>query len=97
VLSDGALVKIDQDKKTTVISKGMEGGLDGVVQIKPNEFVVSGWQGLIYHVKPDGSNAVLLDTRDKKINAADIGYDKSSGMLYVPTVRSNSVQAYKLD
>ncbi|APU96957.1 ATP-binding protein [Sphingobacterium siyangense] len=97
VLSDGALVKIDQDKKTTVISKGMEGGLDGVVQIKPNEFVVSGWQGLIYHVKPDGSNAILLDTRDKKINAADIGYDKSSGMLYVPTVRSNSVQAYKLD
>ncbi len=75
----------------------MEGGLDGVVQIKPNEFVVSGWQGLIYHVKPDGFNAVLLDTRDKKINAADIGYDKSSGMLYVPTVRSNSVQAYKLD
>ena len=39
VLSDGALVKIDQDKKTTVISKGMEGGLDGVVQIKPNEFI----------------------------------------------------------
>ncbi|WP_333863766.1 ATP-binding protein [Sphingobacterium sp.] len=97
VLSDGALVKIDQDKKTTVISKGMEGGLDGVVQIKPNEFIVSGWQGLIYHVKSDGSNTVLLDTRDKKISAADIGYDKSSGMLYVPTVRTNTVQAYKLD
>lgn len=97
VLSDGALIKIDQDKKTTVISKGMEGGLDGVVQIKPNEFIVSGWQGLIYHVKSDGSNTVLLDTREKKISAADIGYDKSSGILYVPTVRTNTVQAYKLD
>ncbi|MDR2269632.1 MAG: ATP-binding protein [Sphingobacterium sp.] len=97
ILSDGSLLKLDQNKNATVISKAMEGGLDGLVQVKADEFVVSGWQGLIYYVKSDGSNEVILDTRDRKISAADIGYNRSSGMLYVPTVKTNMVQAYKLD
>ncbi|WP_158655560.1 ATP/GTP-binding protein [Sphingobacterium sp. HMA12] len=97
VLSDRSLIKVDPDKQMTVLSKGMEGGLDGVVQVKTNEFLVSGWQGLIYHVKPDGSNEIILDTRENKVNAADIGYDKSSGILYIPTVRTNMVHAYKLN
>ncbi|WP_316832108.1 ATP-binding protein [Pedobacter aquatilis] len=96
ILSDGALIKADENKNTEVISKGMEGGLDGVAQVNDKEFLVSGWQGLVYYVNADGSNQVLLDTRAEKISAADINYNKTSKTLYVPTVRSNSIVAYQV-
>lgn len=96
VLTNGKLQKIDAKKNKTVIAEGLEGNTDGIVHVKDNEFIVSGWQGIIYYVKGDGSKQVLLDTREKKSNTADIWYNATTQTLYVPTFFRNSVAAYQL-
>jgi hypothetical protein len=36
----------------------------------------------------------LIDTKEEKINAADIEYDAKTKTLYVPTFFANGVSAY---
>lgn len=95
-LTKGKLQQIDANKQKKVIAEGFEGNTDGIVQVKENEFLVSCWQGTIYYVYADGSKQVLLDTRDQKINTADLGYNPSTQTVYVPTFFRGSVVAYKL-
>lgn len=95
-LTAGKLQKIDVNKHQQVIAEGFEGNTDGLVQVKENEFLVSCWQGTIYYVYADGSKQVLLDTRDQKINTADLGYNPSTRTVYVPTFFRGTVVAYKL-
>ncbi|HTE30535.1 MAG TPA: hypothetical protein VK666_09205 [Chryseolinea sp.] len=96
ILAGTTFHKSDANKKLTVIAEGLEGGLDGIEMVAPNEFLVTGWEGTIYFVKSDGSKQSLLDTRGQKINAADLGYDSKTKTLYVPQMMSNSICAYKL-
>ncbi|MEO5979713.1 MAG: ATP/GTP-binding protein [Chryseolinea sp.] len=96
ILSDGGLKKAEGDKKVTKIVEGLEGGADGIEMVTKNEFLTTGWEGTIYYVKTDGSKQLLSDTREKKINAADLGYDASAKILYIPRMTSHSVIAYKL-
>lgn len=96
VLDNGSLLKFDRNKKSTTIAEGMEGGTDGIEHVKGNEYIVSSWGGVVYYVFGDGRKEILLDTREAKINAADIGYDASKKILYVPTFWKNSVVAYEL-
>lgn len=93
ILADGKLQKADADKKLTVIADGVEGGADGIAMIGNNEFILTGWEGVIYYVK-DGSKQVLLDTREKKINSADLGYDPQTKTVYIPQMMQNSLKAY---
>ncbi len=96
ILTDGSLQKADADKKLTTLAQGMEGGTDGIERVKEHEFIVSGWEGIIYYVKDNGAKQVLLDTRDQKINTADIGYNAATKTVYVPTFFKNCVVAYQL-
>ena len=48
------------------------------------------------YVKEDGTKEHLLDTREQKINTADIGYDAEKRIVYVPTFWKNSVVAYRV-
>lgn len=96
VLADGTLQRTDDGSALTQLAEGMEGGTDGIEMVKENEFIISCWQGVIYYVKSDGSKQLLLDTRDQKINTADIGYDSQNQIVYVPTFGKNNVVAYKL-
>jgi hypothetical protein len=79
-----------------MITDGMEGGTDGIENVTGNDFIVSTWSGVIYYVKGDGTKEKLLDTREKKINTADIGYDAKNRIVYVPTFWKNSVAAYEV-
>jgi hypothetical protein len=88
--------KVGKDGKLTQISGSMEGVLDGFEPISENEYLLSTWQGTIYYIGSDGSNEIILDTREQKINAADIGYDPAKRIVYVPTFFKNSVVAYEL-
>jgi hypothetical protein len=88
--------KVGKDGKLKEVSGGMEGVLDGLEPVSKDEFLLSTWQGTIYYIKADGSNEVILDTREQKINAADIGYDPKKRIVYVPTFFKNSVTAYEL-
>lgn len=96
VLAGGKLLRTSDGKKLTTLAEGMDSSTDGIEMVKENEFIVSCWTGIVYYVKADGSKQVLLDTRDKKINSADIGYNSSERIVYVPTFYRKSVYAYKL-
>jgi hypothetical protein len=94
ILADKKFQKADANKKLTLITEGIEGGADGIEMINAHEFILTGWEGIIYHVKDDGSKQTLLDTREKKINAADLGYDPASKTVYIPVMLKNLVMAY---
>lgn len=94
ILTDKKLQKADASKKLTTITEGIDGGADGIAMISDNEFILTGWEGIVYYVKDDGSKQILLDTRDKKINSADLGYDPATKTVYIPAMLQNTVKAY---
>lgn len=96
VLDNGALFRVENDKKLIHICDGMDGGTDGIENVRTNEFLVSCWAGTIWYIKEDGTKELLLDTKAQKINAADICYDAKNKILYVPTFWKNSIAAYQL-
>ena len=95
LLDKGGLYKL-VNGKPEMVAEGMQEDTDGVEMVKPGEFLVSCWGGNIWYVKDYGSKQLLLDTREKKINSADIGYDPVTRMVYVPTFFKNGVIAYEL-
>jgi hypothetical protein len=96
ILTDSTMQKADANKKLTTLADGIEGGADGIEMVKNHEFLVTGWEGAIYYVKDNGTKQLLLDTRSKKINSADIGYDPATKTVYVPAMLSNKLIAYTL-
>jgi hypothetical protein len=96
VLDDGGMYKLEKNNTLTLITNGMEGGTDGVVKVAEDGFVVSCWEGTIWYVKADGTKELLLDTQAQKINTADIGYNPTKKIIYVPTFWKNSVVAYEV-
>ncbi len=97
LLNDGGLFKINKNKSLTKIADGLEGGTDGVEIINKKDFLVSNWNGILYYVKAAGSKQLLLDSRNVKINSADIGFDSKSKTVFVPTFWRNSVVAYTVE
>jgi len=97
ILDAGTLYSVKADKSLDKIAEGMEGGTDGVEEVKPGEYIVSCWQGLVYYVSGNGKTDVLLDSRAEKKNAADIGYDAARRIVYVPTFWRNTVVAYQIN
>lgn len=89
------LWKIDKNKKSTIVAKGFELGGDGLEPLGKNEFLVTCWGGLVYHVKADGSFDKLMDVRGK-MNTADLGFHPQTNTVYIPTFNNNSVKAFKL-
>jgi sugar lactone lactonase YvrE len=89
----GTNYKLTADKKLSTVGKTGEGA-DGVVPLGNNEYLVSSWHGEIYFVNSKGESKKLIDTKEEKINAADIEYDAKTKTLYVPTFFANGVSAY---
>lgn len=89
------LFKVDSNKKLKVITTGMDESSDGIVQTAGKDLIVSSWNGIIYRISPQGERTTLLDTRKEKINTADIGFDPTTNILYVPTFFNNKIVAYK--
>ncbi|RYF37604.1 MAG: ATP/GTP-binding protein [Chitinophagaceae bacterium] len=96
ILDQGTLYKVGKDNSLQKLAEGMESSTDGLENVQGNEFLVSCWMGVVYYVKEDGSTEVLLDTRDQKVNSADIGYDAKQRIVYVPTFFKNKIVAYQL-
>ncbi len=91
----GTNYKLSADKKLVKFTTTSEGA-DGVVPVGDGSFLVSNWNGEVYHVSAKGESKKLLDTKDQKVSAADIEYDAKSKTLYVPTFFANTVTAYTL-
>ena len=82
-------------KEVRSISPGIPDG-DGIVPDGQGGFFASAWSGQVYHLNHRLTPTLLLDTRDKEINAADIEYIPEQGLLLVPTFFKNSVTAYRV-
>jgi len=94
--SDGSLLRMDPaTRKLTTVASGM-GGIDGIVTLGNNQYLVTEWGGKIWHVRADGTTELKMDTSKEKINSADIGYNPATKTLFVPTFFHNTVKAYSL-
>lgn len=96
VLTSTSFQKVNANKQITTIADGFESGLDGIVMIAENEFIISNFQGILYYVNADGTKQVLLDTRANHIMSNDISYNDKTKTLYVPCFGTNRVIAYKV-
>ena len=97
ILANNSLQKADSNKQVTSLVTGLETFPDGVEMVKPGEFIVTIYGGMIYYVKADGSKQILADTRQgpAKSNSGDLGFDPSTNTIYVPTL-AKTIIAYKL-
>lgn len=93
----GALRSIDVNTKTmTTVADGMA-ATDGIVTDGKGNFFVSDWNGQLFFVQKGGEKQQLLDSREQKINTADIEYVRSQKLLIVPTFFKNKLVAYKVE
>ena len=96
VLDAGGMYKMNSDKSLTMIADGMEGGTDGIENVKGKDYIISCWGGVIWYINANGTKELLMDTRAEKRNTADIGFDAKTQTVYVPTFWKNSVVAYEV-
>ena len=96
VLTSTSFQKVNADKVITKIADSLESGLDGIVMVAENEFIISDYHGILYYVKADGTKHILLDTRPNRIMSNDISYNSKTKILYVPSFGTNRVIAYKV-
>ncbi len=96
VLDNQAMHKVNADKSLTQIVDGLDGNADGLENVSGNDYLISCWEGLIWYINADGTKEKLLDTKAEKKNTADIGFDKDSKTVYVPTFFKNTIVAYEV-
>lgn len=97
VLDAGGMYSVGADKSLKLITDGMEGNTDGLEHLAGNkEYIVSCWAGQLFYVNINGTKENLSDTRNAKINSADIGINAAKRIIYVPTFWRNTVIAYEI-
>ena len=63
-------------------------------------YILSSFQGQVFFAEKSkiGAEATkILDTREEKMNSADVSYMPEKDILIVPTFYGNTVAAYKLN
>ena len=96
VLDGTGMYKLANNNYLELITDGMEGGVDGIVHVGGDEFIVSCWEGALWQVNSNGTKHLLMDTRAAQRRTADIEFDKKTKTLFVPTFFKNTVVAYEL-
>ena len=97
VLDNNSLNRVEADKSLKVLADGMPGGVDGLENVKGEDFLVSVWSGAVWYVNADGSKELLFDGKAVQTSTADIGWDPATRTVYVPTFFKNSVIAFKVE
>ena len=105
VMTDGFNTDVPGHIKTVqYLSKGIDplhtttplGNLDGLEQDREGNFIVTDWSGgKVYMLDKDGKTSTLLSL-NKGTADIDIGYVDGNGILLLPLMQDNKVQAYKL-
>ncbi len=90
------LLSIDiQNNKMDTLATEMGLG-DGLEYVGGGCFIASDWFGQVFYIDKNLKKTSLLNTKDQKINSADIEYLKKEKVLLVPTFNDNRIVAYKL-
>ena len=97
VLDNDSLNRVEKDRSLKVLASGMQGGVDGLENVKGDDFIVSAWGGAIWYVPASGDKQQLFDGKPTETRTADTGWDPATGTLYVPTFFKNTVVAFKVD
>jgi DNA-binding beta-propeller fold protein YncE len=97
VLDNNSLNEVQPDKSLKVLADGMQGGVDGLENVKDADFLVTAWSGALWYVHADGSKELLFDGKAVQTSTADIGWDPESRTVYVPTFFRNSIIAFKVE
>jgi len=95
ILARKEVIIADAAGHTRTITTLPNGG-DGVEEAGHGDLIVSEWVGFVYYVHADGRKDLLLDTHLAKKNTADIYYDRTAKILYVPGFNARTVAAYRL-
>lgn len=82
-------------RKITVLAEAL-GHSDGLEHDGNGGYLVSNWDGEVYHLDARLKATRILDTREEAINAADIEYIAEQNLLLVPTFFDNRLFAYRL-
>lgn len=69
---------------------------DGIASDGKGNYFFSNWNGEVYFVYAKGGQWKIIDTKDQKINAADITFVPKQSLLLVPTFFGNRLVAYKI-
>lgn len=92
----GEFKTVTEDGEGELLAEGIGAG-DGIAAVNEKAYLVSNWEGEVYYVV-EGIQGVekILDTKEQKINAADIEFVRERDLLLVPTFFDNRVVAYRL-
>ncbi|GAB3797892.1 ATP/GTP-binding protein [Spirosoma humi] len=93
---DGSLLSLNPATKQLSTIAKVSGGIDGIVALGNKTYMVTEWAGKVWYIHADGTTELKMDTSPQKINSADIGYNPTTKMLFVPTFFHNTVKAYSL-
>ena len=97
VLDDNSLNLVNKDRSLKVLAAGMNGGVDGLENVKGDDFIVSAWGGSVWYVAASGDKQLLFDGKAVDTKTADTGWDPATSTLYVPTFFKNTVVAFKVE
>jgi DNA-binding beta-propeller fold protein YncE len=91
-----AVIDLETAKIASIVDLRPFGG-DGITSDGAGAFLVSDFNGLLLRVTPRGDRDVLIDTRDVGISLTDFAFAPEHALVVVPTLRGNSLMAFKLD
>ncbi|HZV69786.1 MAG TPA: hypothetical protein VFG10_09585 [Saprospiraceae bacterium] len=95
IAADGTTYSFDiAGKHVNVIAQGIPAG-DGIERYGDGIFQ-SNWNGEVYYIDASGKLSKVLDTKEIKMNTADIEVIENKNLLFVPTFFGNSVTAYTI-
>jgi sugar lactone lactonase YvrE len=89
-------INLETAKIESIVDLRPFGG-DGITADGTDAFLVSDFNGLLLRVTPTGDRDVLIDTRDVGISLTDFAFAPEHALVVVPTLRGNSVMAFKLN
>lgn len=96
-MADGTLNVVNPESKEMREWVSGISSADGITRVGVNNYFVSNWNGEVWFVDFKGSKQKVLDTKDEKVNAADITHINSLNILLVPTFFDNRVMAYEIN
>lgn len=95
IAGDGKTYSVSIEGKTaSVVAEGIPAG-DGIERYHDGIFQ-SNWNGEVNYIDSKGKITKVLDTKQVKLNTADIVVAEKKNMLFVPTFFGNSVTAYSI-
>lgn len=95
-LDGDGFYRLGKNKEKELIANGFGENPEGVESIDEDTFIVSCLFGELWQVKVNGEKKLLIDSKITMVNASDLGFNKKTKVVYVPTYWKNHVSAYQL-